>query len=86
MIIAANDLKVKGVSLFDQLLSSLDEVLISVRGKNKYVVVDMERYEKLREYELEHALREVRDEVSSGQSTRMSAQEHIEAVRRELDD
>jgi PHD/YefM family antitoxin component YafN of YafNO toxin-antitoxin module len=86
MIIAANDLKVKGVSLFDQLLSSLDEVLISVRGKNKYVVVGMERYEKLREYELEHAVREVRGEIDAGEVTRMSAQEHIEAVRRELDD
>jgi len=85
MTIAANDLKVKGVTLLDQLLSSLDEVLISVRGKNKYVVVDIERYEKLREYELEHALREVREEIKSGASRHMSAQEHIEAVRRELD-
>ena len=86
MTIAANDLKVKGVSLFDTLLASLDEVLISVRGKNKYVVVDMERYERLREYELEHAVREVQSEIDAGEATRMSAQEHIEAVRRELDD
>jgi len=85
MTVAANDLKVKGVSLFEKLLDSLDEVLISVRGKNKYVVVDIERYEKLREYELEHALREVREEIKSGASRPMSAQEHIEAVRRELD-
>jgi len=80
MIISANDLKVKGVSLLDNLLSTLDEVLISVRGKNKYVVVDMARYEYLRECELEQAYREVQADIKNGKSKVMTAEEHIKAL------
>ncbi|SFV57556.1 HigA protein (antitoxin to HigB) [hydrothermal vent metagenome] len=82
MIISANDLKVKGVSLLDNLLSTLDEVLISVRGKNKYVVVDMARYEYLRECELEQAYRDVQADIQTGNSKVMTAEEHL----KELDD
>ena len=63
MVITANDLKVKGVSVIENLLEKLDEVLISIRGKNKYVVVDMERYNYLRACELEKALRDTHEEI-----------------------
>ena len=86
MIISANDLKVKGVSLLDNLLSTLDEVLISVRGKNKYVVVDMARYEYLRECELEQAYREVQADIKNGKSKVMTAEEHIKALDDALQD
>lgn len=82
MIISANDLKIKGVSLLDNLLSTLDEVLISVRGKNKYVVVDMARYEYLRECELEQAYRDVQADIKAGRSKTITAEEHL----KELDD
>ena len=44
MVIPANELKVKGVSVIEAMLDKLDEVLISIRGKNRYVVIDMNRY------------------------------------------
>lgn len=81
MIISANDLKVKGVSILDSMLDKLDEVLISVRGKNKYVVVDMERYEYLRECELEHAYREVQEDIRNGRVKTQTADEHIKELR-----
>jgi prevent-host-death family protein len=77
MVISANDLKTKGVTLLESVLSSLDEVLISVRGKNKYVVVDMERYEYLRECELEQAYREVQENIKNNNSNTMTAEEHL---------
>jgi len=77
MVISANDLKTKGVTLLESVLSSLDEVLISVRGKNKYVVVDMERYEYLRECELEQAYREVQENIKNNKSNTMTAEEHL---------
>jgi len=77
MVISANDLKTKGVTLLESVLSSLDEVLISVRGKNKYVVVDMERYEYLRECELEQAYREVQENIQNNKSNTMTAEEHL---------
>jgi PHD/YefM family antitoxin component YafN of YafNO toxin-antitoxin module len=86
MIISANDLKVKGVSLLDNLFSTLDEVLISVRGKNKYVVVDMARYEYLRECELEQAYREVQADIENGKSKVITAEEHIKALDDALQD
>ncbi|AHF97246.1 prevent-host-death protein [Desulfurella acetivorans A63] len=55
MIVAANDLKKKGVKLIDELIKKNNEIIISVRGKQKYVIVDVERYEKLKNSEIELA-------------------------------
>ena len=84
MVVTANDLKVKGISILETMLDKLDEVLISVRGQNRYVVVDMDRYEYLRECELEHVYRQVQAEREEGKSQTMSAKEHIEAVENAL--
>lgn len=81
MIISANDLKVKGVSVLESMLGKLDEVLISVRGKNKYVVVDIERYEYLRECELEQAYREVQEDMKNGNYDTKSVEEHMKELR-----
>ncbi len=86
MVISANDFKIKGVSLLDNLLSTLDEVLISVRGKNKYVVVDMARYEYLRECELEQAYRDVQADIKARKSKTMSAKEHLKELDNALQD
>ncbi len=39
--ITANEVKTKGVSLFTDLLDKFDELVINVRGKNKFVVLDI---------------------------------------------
>ena len=82
MVISANELKIKGVSAIETMLEKLDEVLISIRGKNKYVVIDINRYNYLRECELEKALRDVREDIANGRSRILSAEEHF----KELDD
>ena len=81
MIISANDLKTKGISVLEGVFEKLDEVLISVRGKNKYVVVDIERYEYLRECEIEQAYRDVQEDITNGNSTVQTAQEHMKELR-----
>ena len=86
MVIAANDLKTKGVSILDSMLGSLDEVMISVRGKNKYVVVDMERYNYLRECELEQALRETREDIANGNYDTKSVSDHMKELKDALSD
>lgn len=40
MTINANEVKTKGVSLFGTLLEKFDELIIILRGKDKYVVLD----------------------------------------------
>ena len=66
MVINANEAKKRGVSIFEELLKKLDEVIISFRGKKKYVVMDIKRYEELREKELEIAYQKVIQDYKNG--------------------
>jgi len=85
MIVTANEVKKRGVSLFDELFEKFDDLIISVRGKKKYIVMDYERYEKIREYELDRAYKEVMEDIDRGDYKVVSAKEHIESLREELD-
>ena len=78
--ITANELKTKGVSVVESALQGEDEVIITVRGKDKYVVIDINKYNKLREYELEIALLEARADVKAGRVKRESVTAHMKRV------
>lgn len=84
MTIMANDLKTRGVTLLDEALQQDDEAIISVRGKSKYVVMDLAHYNYLRECELEAALIETRREIQEGKAKELSADEHIKALHNDL--
>jgi len=77
MNIVANELKTRGVGVIDDALKHNDEALITVRGKSKYVAVSLERYNYLRECELEAALLEAKAEIKAGKGKAMSADEHL---------
>ncbi len=64
--IAANDLKIHGVSLLEESLQAEAEAVITVRGKEQYVVMRVEQYHYLREMELEAALLEAMRDISNG--------------------
>ncbi len=76
----ANELKTKGVSAFEARLKVDEEVVISVRGQDRYVVVDVETYAKLREYELAVALQEAKAEVEDGRYITESVADHMKRV------
>jgi len=80
MTIAANELKTKGISAIDLLLQNEEEAVITVRGKQKYVVLDMERYNYLRECELEAALMQVQKEIKEGAFVTESVEEHMKRI------
>jgi hypothetical protein len=42
-IVTANELKTKGISRIDEITSNGDEAIISVRGKQRYVVLRVEQ-------------------------------------------
>ena len=69
MVIMANEVKTKGVSLFDKLFEKAEEIIINVRGKNKYVVIDMERYRELRAMELDKAYTQAMKDIKEGRYT-----------------
>jgi len=78
--ITANELKTKGVSIIENNLSSNNEAIITVRGKEKYVVVNIDHYNYLRECELEAALNNVKKDYEQGNYITESVEEHIKRV------
>ncbi|MFT3929370.1 MAG: type II toxin-antitoxin system Phd/YefM family antitoxin [Spongiibacteraceae bacterium] len=78
--ITANDLKTKGISVVEADLAAGEDVIITVRGQSKYVVMDMAKYEKLREYELEMAVHEARADYAAGRFVSESAADHIKRL------
>ncbi|MBE0576154.1 MAG: type II toxin-antitoxin system Phd/YefM family antitoxin [Desulfuromonadales bacterium] len=81
--IAANELKTKGVSTIQNALEEDSEVLISVRGKERYVVMDLEEYNRLRVCELEAALYETRQQIAAGDVVEESVEAHIARIKAE---
>jgi len=66
MTITASEVKAKGVSLFEKLLDGSSDVIINVRGKDKYCVIPFEEYEEYRAYKLEKAHKEVMEDIENG--------------------
>jgi len=78
--ITANDLKTKGISSIKEHLSNEPEAIITVRGEKKFVVMDIDHYNYLRECELEAALLEAKADVNSGKVITESVAEHIARI------
>ncbi len=81
-IITANELKTKGVSIINEETSDGNEVIVTVRGKNKYVIVPIEKYNYLRECELEAALLETKRDIKEGKFVKESVEKHIKRIAR----
>lgn len=78
--ITANDLKVKGITAIDELVSEYDGVIITVRGKEKYVVLTIEEYHQLRELELDAAIQEARKDIDNGKFFTGSVKDHLNRI------
>jgi len=85
MVIMANDVKKKGVSYFDTLFEKFSEIVISVRGKNKYVVVPFEEYEAYRAYKLDTAHEEAMRDIAEG-NYHTDTQKHFDTIEKALKD
>jgi len=75
--ISANDLKTKGISAIELALSSAPEAMVSVRGKDRFVVMDIAHYHYLRECELDAALAQTRADLAAGRMVHESPAEHL---------
>lgn len=84
MTINANDVKTKGVSIFGKFLDKFDELIIKVRGKEKYVVLDIERYKEFRKNELDIAYLKTMLDIKNKNYKTQSAKEHIKDLIDEL--
>jgi len=75
--ISANDLKTKGISAIELALSTAPEAIVSVRGKDKFVVMDVAQYHYLRECELDAALAQTRADLAAGRMVQESPEAHL---------
>jgi hypothetical protein len=80
--ISANDLKTRGVKILEEISDEADrqEVLINVRGKTKYAILSIAYFNKLRELELEMALKESLEDIKTGRYTTETADEHLKNI------
>ena len=78
--ITANELKTRGVSAVEDRLENEEEVIISVRGKDRYVVMTLEKYASLREFELDMAVMEARADYEAGNLITESVEDHMKRV------
>ena len=82
--ITANKLKTRGISAVEDLLDTEEEVIISVRGVDKYVVMGLEKYARLRESELDIAVKEARADYEAGRSITENIDDHMNRVVDEI--
>lgn len=75
--IAANDLKTQGASAIADALADAPEAMVSVRGKDRFVVMDIAHYHYLRECELAAALAESQADLAAGRFVRESVDAHL---------
>jgi hypothetical protein len=75
--INANDLKVKGIAAIEAALADQPEATIAVRGKERFVVMELAHYHYLRECELDAALAETRADLAAGRATQESPEAHL---------
>lgn len=80
--ISANDLKTRGVAAIESALASSPEAVVSVRGKDRYVVMELAHYHYLRECELDAALAQTRADLDAGRYVKESAESHIERIEK----
>lgn len=78
--ITANDLKTRGVGAIEESLTYETEAMVSVRGKDRYVVMEVSHYHYLRECELEAALAQSRADLAEGRYVKESPRAHVMRV------
>ena len=82
--ITANELKKKGVSLLEDKVGKNEETIITVRGKNKYVIIGIAKYNQYREYELNAAIMETKKDIKKGNFIIESVDDHIKRLKKNL--
>jgi len=65
MTISASEVKMRGVGIFDYMFEKFNEVVINVRGKDKYCVIPFEEYEEYRAYKLEMTHKEIMKDIEN---------------------
>jgi len=82
--VAAAEIKRRGVSALVPAINDDGAAIITVRGKGRYVVMTMEKYNQLRESELAQAVREAREDYRAGRIADKTIEDHMRRVSDEV--
>jgi len=75
--ITANELKIKGIAAIEKAIQEGNEAIITVHGKQKFIIISLEDYNQLHEKELTAAVIEAKDDLENGRFYIESVQEHM---------
>ena len=78
--ISANNLKTQGISAIAQALADSPEAMVSVRGHDRFVVMDVEHYRYLRECERTAALVESQADLAADRYINESVDAHMKRL------
>jgi hypothetical protein len=78
--ISANDLKIGGIGAISRALKHEREVGLSVRGELRFVVMEVDAYQRLRECELAVALQEARAGLAANRVVHESVGDHLKRL------
>lgn len=79
--LTAQELKTKGAEALTQKTKKSSEVIITVRGEKRFVVLTMEKYNYFRECELEAALKESEADMATGKFSEKSVEDHLKELK-----
>lgn len=83
--VSANELKTKGISAIEAALQEQTEAVITVRGRPRYVVLDISHYDRLRESEIEAAWLQSKADYTAGRYRQESVAEHFAHLTKEME-
>lgn len=75
--ITASDLKIRGVAAIESLLAMQPVAMITVRGKERFVMMDVAHYRYLRQCERDAALARSQADAAAGRFVVESAAAHV---------
>lgn len=78
--VTANELKTRGVSAIEAVLESQTEAIVSVRGADRFVVMELAQFHYLRECELEAALAQTHADLAAGRYFKDTPEAHLARV------
>jgi len=79
--ITAQELKTKGTKILSEKTKIDGEAFITLRGENKFVVLTVDKYDSMRESELELAFKQAQDDISQGKFKVKNASEHVKDLK-----
>jgi PHD/YefM family antitoxin component YafN of YafNO toxin-antitoxin module len=82
--VSAAEIKQHGVSRLAPALEADGEAIITVRGKERYVVMTMDKYNGLRESELVQAVRETRADYKAGRIDDRTIDDHMRRLNHDI--